>query len=96
MRPGIYELCTRDTVVCRCEEVTAGEILDNILAGSADPNSVKNLTRAGMGQCQGRNCARQVASLVARQAGRAVWEVPTFTPRPPAKPIPIGSCSASA
>jgi NADPH-dependent 2,4-dienoyl-CoA reductase/sulfur reductase-like enzyme len=86
---GIYELWTPETIVCRCEEVTAGEIIDNILAGSADPNTVKNLTRAGMGQCQGRNCARTVASLVARQAGRTVSEVPMFTPRPPAKPVPI-------
>ena len=77
------------TVVCRCEEVTAGEILDNILEGSADPNAVRNLTRAGMGQCQGRNCARQVASLVAGRAGLRLAELPTYTPRAPAKPVPI-------
>jgi len=87
--PGIYELCTPETVVCRCEEVTAAEITANILPGSADPNSVKNLTRAGMGQCQGRNCSRQVASLVARTAGKSIPEVPMFTPRPPAKLVPI-------
>lgn len=87
--PGIYDLWTPDTVVCRCEEVTAGEIMDNILGGSADPSSVKSLTRAGMGQCQGRNCARQVASLVARQAGRDLAELPTFTPRAPVKAVPI-------
>jgi NADPH-dependent 2,4-dienoyl-CoA reductase/sulfur reductase-like enzyme len=87
--PGLYELCTRDTIVCRCEEVTAGELLDNILIGSADPNAVRSLTRAGMGQCQGRNCARQVASLVARQTGQHIADMPMFTPRPPAKPVPI-------
>ena len=86
---GIHELLTQDTIVCRCEEITAAEIEANIMEGSADPNSVKNLTRAGMGRCQGRYCARQVASLIARQAGKKLWEVPGFTPRPPVKPVPI-------
>jgi NADPH-dependent 2,4-dienoyl-CoA reductase/sulfur reductase-like enzyme len=86
---GVYELWKPETVVCRCEEVTAREIVDSILAESADPNAVKNITRAGMGQCQGRNCARQVASIVARHAGRTISEVPIFTPRPPARPVPI-------
>jgi NADPH-dependent 2,4-dienoyl-CoA reductase/sulfur reductase-like enzyme len=88
--PGIYDLCHPSTVVCRCEEVTAAEVLDNVIAGSADPNSVKNVTRVGMGQCQGRNCARQVASLVAGRAGRRIEDVPGFSPRPPVKPVPIG------
>jgi NADPH-dependent 2,4-dienoyl-CoA reductase/sulfur reductase-like enzyme len=87
--PGIYDLYEPSTVVCRCEEVTAAEVLENIVAGSADPNSVKNVTRVGMGQCQGRNCARQVASLVAGKAGRRIDDMPSFSARPPVKPIPV-------
>ena len=87
---GIYGLCEPDTIVCRCEEVTAGQITGSVLAGSADPNSVKNVTRSGMGLCQGRNCARQVASLVAVKADRNIADVAMFTPRAPVKPIPIG------
>jgi endonuclease YncB( thermonuclease family) len=67
---GVHELWTRDTIVCRCEEVTAGEILDAVAQGHTDPNAVKALTRAGMGHCQGRNCARQVVGLVAGVTGR--------------------------
>jgi NAD(P)H-nitrite reductase large subunit len=89
--PGIYELATADTVICRCEEVTASEILANVLGGSPDPNTVKSLTRAGMGLCQGRNCARQVASIVARQAGLAISAVPPLSSRAPVKPVPIGA-----
>jgi D-hydroxyproline dehydrogenase subunit alpha len=87
---GIYRLHQPDTIVCRCEEVTAAEITGSVLAGSADPNSVKNVTRTGMGLCQGRNCARQVASLVAAAANRSIDDVPNFSPRAPVKPIPIG------
>jgi D-hydroxyproline dehydrogenase subunit alpha len=87
---GAYELAQPDTIVCRCEEVTVQEILDSIVAESSDPNSVKSVTRAGMGNCQGRNCQRQVMALVAHHAGKRVDQVPMFTPRPPVKPVPIG------
>jgi thioredoxin reductase len=86
---GVYGLWTDDTVVCRCEEVTAGELLESIVAESADPNAVKNVTRVGMGQCQGRNCSRQVASIIAQQAGQGIADVPMFSARPPVKPVPM-------
>jgi len=87
--PGVYELASPETVVCRCEEVTAAEILDSLVADSSDPNGVKSITRAGMGLCQGRNCQRQIAALIARHAGKKIDELPVFTPRPPVKPVPI-------
>ena len=87
---GVYALATPDTLVCRCEEVTVAEILDSIVAESSDPNSVKSVTRAGMGNCQGRNCQRHIAALVAHRAGKSVEQVPMFTARPPVKPVPIG------
>src|SRR5205085_2870645 len=62
--PGIYELATPETVVCRCEEVTRAE-LDRAIDASADVNVVKAFTRATMGLCQGRNCQRQLAALIA-------------------------------
>ena len=53
------DLATADTVLCRCEEVTRGELSDAIAAAAplADANVVKGMTRAGMGLCQGRMCA---------------------------------------
>jgi NADPH-dependent 2,4-dienoyl-CoA reductase/sulfur reductase-like enzyme len=87
--PGVYELTSPETVVCRCEEVTAAEIVDSLVADSSDPNAVKSITRAGMGMCQGRNCQRQIAALIARHAGKKVSELPVFTPRAPVKPVPI-------
>lgn len=88
--PGIYELATPETVICRCEEVTAGA-LEAAVATTADVNVVKTLTRVTMGLCQGRNCQRHVAAAIARRHGRAIGALPVATPRAPARPVPIGA-----
>ena len=88
--PGIYELATPDTVVCRCEELTARE-LDGAISTSADINAVKALTRVSMGMCQGRSCQRHVAAAIARRHGGAVGDLPVATPRVPLRPVPIGA-----
>lgn len=88
---GIYDLVTPETIVCRCEEVSAAAILAAVRTGSDDPNVVKGLTRAGMGLCQGKECSRQVAALRARHRGVGVGEVPLLTPRSPVRPVRIGA-----
>lgn len=89
--PGIYELATPETVVCRCEEVTAGT-LEAAIDATEDINVVKSLTRAGMGLCQGRNCQRQIAATLAhRHGGRPISSLPVATARPPVRPVPIGA-----
>ena len=87
---GIYELSTPETVICRCEEVTRAA-LDPALAASADPAVVKGLTRAGMGLCQGRNCQRTIAGLIAHRHGVALGELGAANPRLPARPVPLGA-----
>jgi NADPH-dependent 2,4-dienoyl-CoA reductase/sulfur reductase-like enzyme len=88
--PGVYELATDDTVVCRCEEVTRGEI-DAAAADTADLNVVKSLTRAGMGLCQGKSCQRQVAATIAARHGMTIASIPPATPRFPVRPVPMGA-----
>jgi NADPH-dependent 2,4-dienoyl-CoA reductase/sulfur reductase-like enzyme len=88
--PGVYELATPETVVCRCEEVTRAE-LERAIDASDDVNVVKGFTRVGMGLCQGRNCARQVAALIAARHGRRLADVPHATARSPVRPVPIGA-----
>ena len=87
---GIYELPTTETVICRCEEVTLGA-LDPALISSADPAVIKGLTRAGMGLCQGRNCQRTIAALIAQRHRVALESVTAANPRLPARPVPIGA-----
>lgn len=52
-----------DTLLCRCEEVPVSAVRDAVAAGAADARQVKQLTRAGMGWCQGRMCAYAAACL---------------------------------
>ncbi|GHF67624.1 oxidase [Streptomyces mashuensis] len=85
---------TDDTEVCRCEEVTAGrvrEAVDDL--GARDARTVKLLTRAGMGWCQGRMCGAAVAALAA--AGRPDGAVPPSPARRPlAVPVPLAALAA--
>lgn len=76
-------LVTDDTVVCRCEEVTGGAVRAAVEElGARDLRTVKLLTRAGMGWCQGRVCGPAVEGL----AGCA----PAPSRRPFARPVPLG------
>jgi NADPH-dependent 2,4-dienoyl-CoA reductase/sulfur reductase-like enzyme len=82
-----------DTVVCRCEDLTARDIRA-AAAGAAGPNQVKAFTRAGMGPCQGRQCGYTVAHLIAAAQGRPLPEVGFYRIRPPLKPVTVGELAA--
>ncbi|MGW3666753.1 FAD/NAD(P)-dependent oxidoreductase [Streptomyces sp. NPDC005141] len=74
---------TDDTVVCRCEEVTGGRVREAVTdLGAGDLRTVKLLTRAGMGWCQGRMCEPAVAGLVGCEQ--------TPARRLLARPVPLG------
>jgi NADPH-dependent 2,4-dienoyl-CoA reductase/sulfur reductase-like enzyme len=79
-----------ETLVCRCEEVTAAQVLAAAGAGDGGPNQVKAFTRAGMGPCQGRQCGYTVSHLLAGRQNRPVGEVGFFHIRPPLKPVSLG------
>lgn len=84
-------------VVCRCEEVTAGEIRACARAGRArELNRLKALTRIGMGRCQGRMCAAGAARLLADALGVSVAEVGRLRAQPPVKPVPVAALAAAA
>ncbi len=78
-----------DTVVCRCEEVTVAEVEAAIDHGARDARSVKLLSRAGMGWCQGRECAYATSCLTAARTGQAP-DLASGASRPVAAPIPLG------
>ncbi|XUL92465.1 FAD-dependent oxidoreductase [Streptomyces galilaeus] len=77
------DLVTDDTIVCRCEEVTGGAVREAVAGlGAGDVRTVKLLTRAGMGWCQGRMCGPAVAGLAGCEL--------TPSRRPFARPVPLG------
>lgn len=81
-----------DTVVCRCEEITAAEIRASVAEGANGPRQVKTATRAGMGPCQGRMCDLTVRGIL------ATCGTPPATPRArtPIKPVKLGELAALA
>jgi thioredoxin reductase/bacterioferritin-associated ferredoxin len=83
-----------ETIVCRCEEITAGQIREAVENGHDNSNQVKFFTRCGMGPCQGRQCSNAVAHIVADAAGKPVSEMGHFRGRPPVTPLTIGQLAS--
>lgn len=82
------------TVICRCEEVTAGKIREQARLGCLGPNQAKAYGRAGMGPCQGRYCGLTVTALLAEANGRTPDETGYYRIRPPLKPVTLGELAA--
>ena len=81
------------TLVCRCEEITAGEIRAAVRLGCTGPNQVKSFTRCGMGPCQGGQCSSTVSLIIAEQLDKPMAEVGCLRVRPPLSPITLGQLS---
>jgi NADPH-dependent 2,4-dienoyl-CoA reductase/sulfur reductase-like enzyme len=82
------------TVVCRCEEVTAGTVREAVRLGAIGPNQLKAFTRCGMGPCQGRQCGATVVELMAQAWGVHPFQVGTYRLRPPIKPLRLSEIAA--
>lgn len=84
-----------ETIVCRCEEVTAGQIRDTASRlGVTGPNQMKAFLRCGMGPCQGRLCGPTVVELIAQARNVSPAEVGYYRLRPPVKPITLAELAA--
>ena len=81
----------RDVIICRCEDVTYGEIADAVDAGLTTTEEIKRVLRCGMGPCRGRTCSRLIASIIAERTGRAVSGIEYPAVRPPTRPVEIGT-----
>ena len=78
-----------DTIVCRCEHVTAGEIRKLIHEGYRDMNEIKTVTRACMGACGAKTCATLIHRLF-REENVPVNEVTNPSKRPIFMEVPLG------
>lgn len=79
-----------DVIVCRCEEVTAGQLREFVAMGCAGPNQAKSFGRCGMGPCQGRMCGLTVTEVIADARAVPAGDVGYYRIRPPIKPITLG------
>lgn len=93
--PWPYQLASSmndDTVVCRCECITVGELRRSVSElGAGELNRAKALSRVGMGRCQGRYCAHAAAEIVAATARIPIQEVGRLRGQGPVKPLPMAA-----
>jgi len=87
--PRRFRVPDGDTIVCRCEEVTARQIRETAALGCEGPNQMKAFLRCGMGPCQGRLCGLTVCELIAEERRTDPAKVGYYRLRPPVKPIPL-------
>ena len=89
-----FRIPSGDTIVCRCEEVTAKDVLDSVAIGATGPNQLKAYRRTGMGPCQGRLCGLTVTELMAQARGKSPQEIGYYRLRAPVKPITLAELAA--
>ena len=80
---------TRDenTIICRCEDLTLGQLRKLISEGYTTLDEIKRISRAGMGPCQGRTCRALIEREIAAMTGTPVKEQSPARYRQPSKPV---------
>ena len=77
-------------ILCRCEEISVGDVRAVVDEGHWEINRVKAHCRVGMGRCQGRMCGLAAAEIVAERSGRGLENVGRLRGQAPIKPLPFG------
>ncbi|MGO0062516.1 (2Fe-2S)-binding protein [Brevibacillus fluminis] len=77
------------TIVCRCEEVTLGELVAVANAYQCSSRELKLRTRAGMGYCGGRTCRALVDTIAHQSSGQTPSHSVPLGYQPPVRPIPF-------
>jgi NADPH-dependent 2,4-dienoyl-CoA reductase/sulfur reductase-like enzyme len=90
LRPGLIDLATPETLVCRCEELSRRAIEEGIASGGTDVRTLKVISRLGMGPCQGMMCWPAAARLIAAHTGAGIEAVGPPSTRPPIVPVCLG------
>lgn len=92
--PPVRNELDDDAIVCRCEEVTAGELRKAAALGCLGLNQLKTFTRCGMGPCQGRMCGPAGTAILAAARGVSESEIDQIKVRVPFKPVPLGQIAS--
>lgn len=80
-----------DLIICRCEEITRGEIRKAIHEGMFTMTEVKRYLRTGMGLCQGQTCGRLVKQILEQELSKRITPEAENTARAPMRPIPMST-----
>ncbi len=76
-----------DMLICRCEEITKGEIRQAVHDGMFTIEEIRRWLRAGMGLCQGQTCGKLVKGIVAKELKMSPWKIEPATSRAPMRPV---------
>ena len=90
-KPGLIDLADDETIICRCEEITLGEIKAAVSQGARTIAEIKMITRSGMGNCQGRMCENSIMNLLIKNLnidGISPQSIGYYSIRPPLHPLP--------
>ncbi|MCF0137500.1 MAG: (2Fe-2S)-binding protein [Oscillospiraceae bacterium] len=79
----------QNVVICRCQEITYGDVLNAIKDGALTVAGVKKRVGSGMGLCQGKYCEALVANIISEQTGIPLEEILPDTRRAPARPVDV-------
>ncbi len=86
---GLFSLARPDTIICRCEQTSLAEVKQAISYGAQSVTDIKNITRSGMGNCQGRTCGSILTQLLARDIRWNPEDCQYLNIRPPVHPIMV-------
>jgi len=77
-------------IVCRCEDITLGEIRELINKGYTTIDEIKRISRCCFGPCQGNSCMQLLMAELTRQTGKNIKDIKMPTFRPPTQNIKLG------
>lgn len=84
-----------DVLICRCQEITRGEIIQAIHDGATTVDGVKRRTRACMGLCQGKTCERLIQGIIAEETEKNRAEIQPQKTRMPVRPLKLSVLGGS-
>lgn len=76
-------------IICRCEEITYGEIKQAIKEGAVTLDGIKRMTRAGKGLCQGRTCRMLINQIIREETQKEPSGDQFSSCRPPVRTVSI-------
>lgn len=86
----------KETIICRCEELSYEEIEEVIGHGAESFDDIKRLTRCGMGPCQAKICTKLVIGIIHEQTGKAFVDIPLPRLRMPISPTKIETLATNS
>lgn len=92
---GLLQAMADDTVICRCEDVTLGDIRRCLASGGRTARDLKLSLRTGMGRCQGNTCQSIVADILSAYTDQPLEALRPDSVRIPVKPVSLGVLAES-